>query len=145
MSAEPRTAAATLSPYREAYRLRLIEEGRKRTDDCGDWLAEQLRDLRMGGTDWRGRDLTGFALDEFNAVLRENRVSFVGKWTELPSSGQKGWQGRYRMCARHKLEVLVLHRGYLLMKGEKRFAPKDWLKKIACRNPRVRPCWSKKT
>lgn len=87
--------------YKEQYR----EKGNP--NHCGDWLA-----LTMDG---KFRVMTDkgevFDVDKFTNTLKINGVDMTGKWAGLPTSGQKGWVGRYRMNGRQKLEVMVAIRG----------------------------------
>lgn len=99
---------------------------RGNVNHCGDWLAGWL-DGKFIHTptdetlkpefDWRG----------FEAFLIENGVDTSGKWAKLPESGQRGWQGRYRMNGRQKLEVVVAETGQMVHNGKKVRIDREWL------------------
>ena len=80
--------------YRATYR-----EVSSNGQTCGDWLAETLVNETHG--------VQGFHVEDFDAILTANAVDFTGAWARLPTSGQKGWVGRYRMNGRQVLEKAV--------------------------------------
>ena len=111
-------------------------------EDCDDWLAQELRQLRDQRARWATRDVRpAFNRERFDALLRENGVSFDGRWATMPERGGRGWEGRYRMCGRKKLERRILRTGYLLMDGVRVPAPRGWLERMAAVHKRVRPCY----
>ena len=112
-----------LSNYRREYK----EHGLH--DNCGDWLAVTLDDLcTVVSLDSKGRKRKSMDLEKFDALLDVNGVERTGKWAELPTSGQRGWRGRYRMNGRQKLEPIVAGNGYLWESypGSKIVAPPEW-------------------
>ena len=84
---------------KEAYRAEYRKRTKKGTH-CNDYLAQMLEDVFVDGKK--------FDTDAFTLCLVANAVPLVGKWAKLPSSGQKGWQGRYRMNGRLQLERIVV-------------------------------------
>ena len=94
------------------YRARYKDGGKP--ENCGDWLAIKLDEIcGRPSTDTRGRKRRILDLSRFDEILDANGVERTGKWAKLPISGQKGWQGRYRMNGRQKLEVIVAKKGFL--------------------------------
>lgn len=115
--------------YKEEY----AERGNR--NHCGDWLAGFL-DGRFSDTEGR------FNADEFAQFLQANGVDMGGKWAGLPTSGQKGWVGRYRMNGRQKLEVRVAATGGVtLLDGTFMKAPLEYLEELIARHPCVSPEW----
>lgn len=112
-----KSPAETLRRYRDVYAL----DGHP--NHCGDWLAETL-DARFLDFDSK------FDVDAFNECLRENGVEFTGKWANLPNSNKRGWQGRYRMNGRAKLEVKVAVHGWLKLDGELLTPPQSELRRL---------------
>lgn len=117
------------------YRREYAERGNP--NHCGDWLAKKLD----GAFD---TDL-GFDHALFAEFLELNGVDMTGKWASLPETGQRGWQGRYRMNGRQKLEVIVARVGYFLIKIDDEVrqydAPKAYLETLAEKHPKVQPEW----
>lgn len=115
----------------QKYKEKWAEEGHP--NHCGDWLAEKLEgefetveDGRIV-FDWRA----------FAAMLEENGVEMVGKWADLPHSGQKGWQGRYRMNGRQKLERILLDTKVLKIRGNEHRLPNVYVSYLRERHPEV--------
>lgn len=106
--------------YKEAYRAR------GNPDHCGDWLAATLD----GQFDKVVNDEIRFDHDAFAVCLIDNGVEMSGKWASLPTSGQKGWVGRYRMNGRQKLEVRVAINGTLTLRDEVIEVPEDALAEL---------------
>ena len=96
----PRTVVK--ESYRREYRART-----KKGTHCNDYLARVLEDVFVDGKK--------FDTDAFTLCLAANNVPLVGKWAALPSSGQKGWQGRYRMNGRLQLERIVVATAQIAM------------------------------
>lgn len=90
--------------YRELYRERGNE------NHCGDWLARYLD--RKFDTEVDGKVV--FDVDSFTDFLAANDVDMTGKWAHLVHSNSRGWQGRYRMNGRQKLELVVAIRGSII-------------------------------
>jgi hypothetical protein len=72
----------------------------------GDWLAEWLVERTNG--------VNGFNADDFRAICETNGLDLTKGWALLPTSGQPGWQGRYRMNGRQVMEKVVAKQGYIL-------------------------------
>lgn len=113
---------------------RILYKERGNPNHCGDWLAQELDGVFTG-------EGNKFDIVAFTKCLQDNGVEFSGKWAELPNSGQKGWQGRYRMNGRQKLERQVLSTGKLVIDGEAELAPVDWLTWMATKLPAVDCQW----
>lgn len=103
--------------YRQAYR----ERGN--AAHCSDWLASTLE-----GEFQNEEGLFDHKL--FEACLLQNGVELTGKWADLPTSGQKGWQGRYRMNGRQKLELEVADAGTLKLRELTITPDPEWLKEM---------------
>ncbi len=130
--AEEETPAAKRDLINSSYRAAYRERGNP--NHCGDWLANEL-----AGT-FVGKD-GKFSPDAFTDCLIANGVEMDGKWAKLPTSGQSGWQGRYRMNGRQKLERKVLANGFLTIAGVDVQAPIEWLDKMAGKLPKVVVKW----
>lgn len=114
----------------DTYKQRYAERGDRNT--CGDWLAQTLKDQFVVLEDGKPR----FDEPKYTEMLKANGVEIKGKWSELPASGQKGWEGRYRMNGRQKLEIRVLiNDGVLTMHGKKYEAPDSWLSEMYEKHP----------
>jgi hypothetical protein len=113
------------------YKRKYAEGGHP--NNCGDWLAQQL-DGRFSVI-VEGKP--AFDPDAFTACLVDNGVELVGKWAALPTSGQNGWVGRYRMNGRQKLEQQVLRNGGLTLGGMFTSAPQGFLDYLAERHPKI--------
>lgn len=105
----------------EGYRAKYAERGN--AAHCGDWLAKKLD----GAFDVTHEKTTSFSWAAFEMCLRDNGVPIEGKWTKLPMTGQKGWQGRYRMNGRQVLEKYVARAGFLVYQGTNYDVPKGEL------------------
>lgn len=128
-----------MAAWKELVRANRAGQG---AEDCDDWLAQELRELKDARARWSPRDSRGsFNRERFDELLKANGVSFEGRWATMPERGGRGWEGRYRMCGRKKLERAVLRSGYLLKDGEKVPAPRGWLERMAKVHRRVRPCY----
>lgn len=111
--------------YRENYALA------GDPDTCGDWVAIMLRGKFVSG---EGK----FDHVAFASFLSANGVELTGKWSVLPSSGQRGWQGRYRMNGRQKLEVALLVSGQLVDGAETRPLTDSEIEHLLVRHPKFR-------
>lgn len=110
---------------------------------CGDWLAgwldgkfssvEVIQTTNKKG-ETKTKEVERFNADEFLAFLTANGVELKGKWVDLPNSGQNGWQGRFRMNGRQKLEVVVADAGYIVFDGKKLKADATWLKAMRAKH-----------
>jgi len=107
---EPRRSGSVVP---EEYRA-LYKEVSTSGQSCGDWLANFLEGQCLTAT--------GFNVDDFTHLLSNNEVDLTARWAQLPVSGGRGWQGRYRMNGRQVLERLVAKRGYVIGYNGDRFA-----------------------
>ena len=98
---EPKLSGSVVPErYRQEYR-----EKSSNGQSCGDWLAEWLV-AQTHGT-------TGFMVADFEAILDQNGIDRSRGWGLLPTSGQKGWVGRYRMNGRQVLEKVAAKQGHV--------------------------------
>jgi hypothetical protein len=113
---EPKISGSVVpESYRQIYALASTNG-----QTCGDWLAEIL-------VLWT-HSSKGFMADYFTEVLNANGVDMTKPWAKLPTSGQKGWIGRYRMNGRQVLEKSVALTGELYdHAGHGHDAPEDFL------------------
>lgn len=109
------------------YKVAYAEAGHP--SHCGDWLATRI-DGYFDSAE------TG-KLDEarFTAFLKENNVELTGKWSELPMSGQKGWEGRYRMNGCQKVRIQMAATGVLYLDGEAIAVPQADLEVLWAKHP----------
>lgn len=84
--------------YRQQYRA-----ASSNGQTCGDWLAEWLVAQTNGAN--------GFNVEDFTAICVANDLDMSRGWALLPTSGQPGWVGRYRMNGRQVLEKSVARNG----------------------------------
>lgn len=97
---------------------------------CSDWLAREL--------DGQFCDAAGgFDEPAFTRMLMDNGVALVGKWAELPRKRTPGWQGRYRMNGRQKLEIRILQQGRLKLSGREITPGPNALRELQARHPGV--------
>lgn len=103
--------------------------------NCGDWLAKQIDSYcGQSRTDAKSRKRRGVDFDKFDAMLLENGVVAIGKWTEGRKFNRHGWQGRYRMHGRQKLEAQVIaNRRLWLPDGGFVEPPESWLNRVTRR------------
>lgn len=124
----PRGGGVVHARYRAAY----AERGNP--DHCGDWLADWLEGRFetevMVGDNHPADMIVRFDHHAFEAFLSENGVPLDGKWAALPTSGQRGWQGRYRMNGRQTLEKYVALNGGLQYRGEAVKVPADFVEAL---------------
>lgn len=106
---EPTGGITVLQKYKKIY------GERGDATHCGDWLAQWMK----GRFDIKGDKITTFDHVAFARFLSENGVDLSGKWAGLPNSGQRGWQGRYRMNGRQRLEVQIAITGKMVFDGAK--------------------------
>ena len=90
----------------DTYKRMYAERGNR--NHCGDWLAKWLEGFSKGNS---------FDYVAFDDLLSANGVDKSGKWATLFMSGAKGWQGRYRMNGRQKLEQQIALTGRLVWLG----------------------------
>ena len=118
------------------YKQRYADGGHP--EHCGDWLAYQLEGaFATSITNAKGKAITGFDTEAFSACLTDNGIELVGKWAALPESGQSGWQGRYRMNGRQKLERQVASCGELVLHGATIAVPEDALEVLRAKHPKA--------
>lgn len=113
------------------YKIEYAERGNR--NHCGDWLAKQLENKFDMSVDGNLR----FDADAFTTCLIDNGVELTGKWAALPTSGQKGWVGRYRMNGRQRLEFQVAKNGFLMLRGEQIDVPADELAHLRGKHPKA--------
>ena len=128
--AEEEEAAARVV-VAERYKQAYAERGNR--NHCGDWLAKTLD----GQFDMSVDGVLRFDTDAFTTCLIENGVELVGKWAALPSSGQKGWVGRYRMNGRQRLEFQVAKNGVLTLRGDAIEVPAEDLEELRRKHPKA--------
>jgi len=112
--------------------LALAKPGYKAKGDvnnCGDWLAKLLKDNFL---DDEGKKKAVFQMDDFITCLKENDVAVAGRWAE---NRNKGWEGRFRMNGRQKLESVVARDGGMKIDGEFHRAPNTFIKEMRARHP----------
>lgn len=115
-----------------AARYKAEYAARGNPNHCGDWLAGFMDGMFTKGM-IDGKPL--FDHEGFAAFLVKNGVELTGKWAALPESGQKGWQGRYRMNGRQKLEKVIVERGSVIHPdGTEIKVPADFLGALAKRH-----------
>lgn len=112
--------------YRDEYRAR------GNPDHCGDWLANMLEGQFTKLNENTQKPVFDDA--SFIEMLAENDVDMSGKWARLPESGGRGWQGRFRMNGRQKLELRVAHSGVLVLRGRKMKVPSGFLQQLRTRH-----------
>lgn len=110
--------------YKDEYRARGDASG------CGDWLFQQLKryTTHTTKTGAKGGDIIVHEFDDtaFTDMLSANGVVIEGKFAALRDDQAKGWQGRYKMNGRQKLEIPVLQTGVLVLEdGETIKMPRD--------------------
>lgn len=124
-SEEKKNGTVVNARYREIYR----ERGNP--SHCGDWIAKMLDDAFTVVRDSKIQ----FDHETFIEFLRANEVDMTGKWAQLPTQNSPGWQGRFRMNGRQKLEKVVAHRGTMVMGGEAHEVPADDLERLRTKHP----------
>lgn len=103
---------------------------------CGDWLAIWLEEQCH---DADGR----LDVEAFRSILTQNGVEQTGKWATLPESRQKGWQGRYRMNGRQKLEIVVAREGVVIALNGVAVKPDlEALEAMLDRHPSIEAKWA---
>ena len=93
-------------------------------NNCGDWLAKTLKEkFHVGGK---------FDIESFTACLAENGVDLTQPFA---CSEAPGWQGRFRMNGRQKLEAVVAKNTKLLVRGQQCQAPRDFVVELRKKHP----------
>ena len=90
-----------------SFKKKYKDEGHP--DDCGDWLAEQLKKYCHKK---QSQSKTTFQLDMYTDILKANKVDLSGTWA---SNRNRGWQGRFRMASRNVLVKVVADAGKLII------------------------------
>jgi hypothetical protein len=125
-------------------RYRALYKERGNPNHCGDWLAQQLdgrfqRAVEVVKPQRDGSEEVEteirFDPESFIEFLRENEVDLTGRWAELPNVGTPGWQGRFRMNGRQRLEKIVAHRGNLVLDGKVIDLPQEELDRLRAKHP----------
>lgn len=99
---EPKVSGSVVP---EIYRARYKTQSTNGQSN-GDWLAEWLVERTNG--------VNGFNADDFRAICEMNGLDLTRGWALLPTSGQLGWQGRYRMNGRQVMEKIVAKSGFIV-------------------------------
>ena len=99
----------------------------------GDWLAREL----AGKFSYVQDATIRFDWAHFERVLKENGVPMDGKWANLPTSGQPGWIGDYRINGRQMLEIEVARNRVLKFDGKEITPPKEWLDEMLEKHNKV--------
>lgn len=117
---EEEESKASGSIVKDTYRLQ-YKANSSNGQTCGDWLAEWLTNETFD-------HVTGFNVDDFQAVLDHNNVPQDAPWARLKDSDQKGWRGRWRMNGRQALEKAVALAGEIYTTtGARQDVPEDAL------------------
>ncbi len=113
---EPKASGSVVpESYRQQYK-----QASTNGQTCGDWLAEWL----VAET----HSLHGLVVDDLTAIFVANGLDLSKGWGLLPTSGQKGWVGRYRMNGRQVLEKVVAKVGHVYdASGHAVSVPQDFL------------------
>jgi len=115
-----------------SQRYRDMYKERGNPDHCGDWLATQLDGAFHHSIDGQLR----FDVDAFIEFLRNNAVDMTGRWAQLPTANTPGWQGRFRMNGRQRLEKVVAHRGTIWLPSSGwTDVPEDELQRLRKKHP----------
>jgi len=123
-----RSSAASRSVIAPSYKDEYAARGNRW--HCSDWLAREL--------DGQFCDAAGgFDEPAFTQMLVDNGVELAGKWAQLPRKRTPGWQGRYRMNGRQKLEIRILRQGLLKLRGREVTPGPDALRKLQAGHPGV--------
>lgn len=118
------------------YKQRYADGGHP--EHCGDWLAYQLEGaFATSSINEKGKAVEAFDVEAFTGCLTDNGIALEGKWAALPTSGQPGWQGRYRMNGRQKLERQVAACGELVLHGETIEVPEEALEVLRAKHPKA--------
>lgn len=131
VSEEKETSVVVPDRYKKEY------AARGDATCCGDWLAVTLKSQ----FDVTTPDGKQFDPSLFADCLIANGVDMTGKWASLPESGQKGWQGRYRMNGRQLLEIRVAMTGVLHLRGETLVVPQEDLEILWRKHPEAYTDW----
>lgn len=124
---EDETPVRSGSVVPEEYRA-LYREVSASGQSCGDWLANFLDGQCLS-------PINGFNHEDFTHLLSHNSVDLTAKWAQLPISGGRGWQGRYRMNGRQVLERHVARAGFVHgITGERFEVPADELAKLRAKH-----------
>lgn len=102
--------------YKKEYAARGDASG------CGDWLHRSLKrystEANLVADDGKKTKSTVFDEPSFTAMLIANGVAVKGKFADMPNTGKKGWEGRYRMNGRQMLEApLLRNKGILQLEN----------------------------
>jgi hypothetical protein len=100
-------------------------------NNCGDWLAKLLKDHFLED---EGKKKAVFQMDDFRACLKANGIALEGRWVE---NQNPGWQGRFRMNGRQKLERVVAEMSGVTIEGEFHRAPNSFIGEMKARHPEV--------
>ena len=110
-----KTKAPKKDPGAPSNTIKALETAKARykakgdVSNCGDWLAKTLKEAFLHPKE-------GFDFDAFVACCTANGLDTSEKWA---INRAPGWQGRFRMNGRQKLEIVVAKQGYLKINGKK--------------------------
>lgn len=114
---------------------RLYKETSTSGRSCGDWLAENLDGLFITGGP-KKKDMF-FDYDGFESFLLMNDVK-LGHWATVRHTGNRGWQGRYRMNGRLALEQILAERGTVCwVPGTDEEVDADWRDTMLTKYPKI--------
>lgn len=97
-------------------------------NNCGDWLAITLKEAFLTN---EGKK-TAFDMDGFIHCLKDNGVKVEGRWAD---NRNPGWQGRFRMNGRQKLEIVISANEVLVLNGKKIKPPKAFVTEMQAKHP----------
>jgi hypothetical protein len=106
-------------------------------NNCGDWLALVLKDEFLSEQETDEGQKTEFDVDGFTECLEANGVPVMKGRNYLPFANRRsrGWQGRFRMNGRQKLEVVVAKQGFVKIGRDKIKAPRQALSVLRQKHP----------
>lgn len=114
-------------------------EYKKRGDinNCGDWLALVLKEQFLTTETTEEGRVTSFDVEAFTECLEANGVPVREGRRFLPFANRRtpGWQGRFRMNGRQKLEVIVAEKGTIKLGSKRITAPRAALSDLRRKHP----------
>ena len=125
------------------YKVKYAEGGHPK--NCGDWIAQMFdgRWTTETVTQVDGVEVSKTHFDEagFTECMIANGVKLEGKWSLLPTSGQKGWEGRYAMGGTLKLRPVLARTGFLIVGAEQYKVPQADLEILWRKHPSAYTDW----
>jgi len=106
-------------------------------NNCGDWLALVLKEEFLEEVESDEGQKTEFDVDGFTSCLVANGVPVMRGKSYLPFANRRsrGWQGRFRMNGRQKLEVVVAEKGFVKIGSHRVKAPRAALTVLRQKHP----------